>query len=52
MKILFLDESFRREERILGYGGYHVDGSATRGIGDEVAALKKRYGIPPTVELK
>ena len=52
VKILYLDDSYRREERILGYGGYHVDGAAMRRIGDDVAALKNHYGIPPAVELK
>src|SRR6266566_2378214 len=52
MKILYLDDSYRQGERVLGYGGYHVDSAAMRRIGDEVAALKDRYGIPRAVELK
>ena len=52
MKILYLDDSYRKEERILGYGGYHIDSVAMRRIGDEVAGLKRRHGIPQAVELK
>ncbi len=52
MKVLYLDDSYRKEDRILGYGGYHIDAAAMRRIGDEVAALKKRYDVPLAVELK
>jgi hypothetical protein len=52
MKIMYLDDSYRKEECILGYGGFHVNGSALRRIGDEVAALKQQYKIPLAVELK
>jgi hypothetical protein len=52
VKILYVDDSFRKEERILGYGGYCVDSAAMRRIGDEVTALKVKYQIPPSVELK
>lgn len=52
MKVLFLDDSYRREDRIFGYGGFCIDGSQVRALGDEVARLKERFGIPRGVELK
>ncbi len=52
MRILFLDDSYRSDERVLGYGGYCIDADVMRRVGDEVAALKKEYGVPQNAELK
>jgi hypothetical protein len=52
MKLLFLDDSYHRSQKLLGYGGYCIDSKRARSIAEAVAELKTRYRIPQNVELK
>jgi len=52
VKVLFLDDSYHRSKKYLGYGGFVVDGSDVRAIANDVAELKRSWKIPERVELK
>jgi len=52
MKLLFLDDSFRRDRGYLGYGGFCIDESELVNLIADVSELKRCFGIPATVELK
>ena len=52
MKILFLDDSYRKGKGYLGYGGYCLDGESVKPLASNLAELKRGYKIPKDVEIK
>ncbi len=52
MKVLFLDDSYQKNSKLLGYGGFCVAGEKLRALSDSLADLKRDYRIPLKVELK
>jgi hypothetical protein len=52
MKICFLDDSHRRQESLLGLGGFFIDDSVVRAIGDGLKEVKMAHGIPTAIEIK
>ena len=52
MKLLFLDDSFQSGKKYLGNGGFCVDSSQVRDLANAVTALKRKFRIPESVELK
>jgi hypothetical protein len=52
MKFLFLDDSYQKKSDYLGYGGFCIDGTNLRKMGDDIRALKKEFKIPESVEIK
>lgn len=52
MKVLTLDDSFHKNARILGYGGFVVDEAELRNVELGVRAVKAKHGVPQDVELK
>jgi len=52
MKLLFLDDSFQRDRGYLGYGGFCINEPELVNLIADVSELKRRFGIPETVELK
>jgi len=52
MKVLFLDDSFQKKTKYLGYGGFCVGSDKLRSVNDALSTLKKNYKIPNHVELK
>ena len=52
MKILFLDDSYQRNKKFLGYGGFCIDELQTKNLIQEILDLKDHFNIPHEVELK
>jgi len=52
MHILFLDDSYNKQQKYLGHGGFCIQDSQIGQLTKEIEALKKSYGIPLDVELK
>lgn len=52
MKILFIDDSYHKEKKYFGYGGFCIDESNVRPLTNDIAKLKHRYKIPLNVEIK
>lgn len=52
MRILFLDDSYVKQNGYLGYGGFCIAGELIRDLEDALAAVKAKHGVPRTVELK
>lgn len=52
MKILFIDDCYRKDKKYFGYGGFCIDESDVRPIINDIALIKRKYKIPLSVELK
>jgi hypothetical protein len=52
MKILFIDDCYRKDEEYLGHGGFCIDAVNLRSLASDFSKLKESYGVPDTVELK
>jgi hypothetical protein len=52
MKFLFIDESYRKDKRYFGYGGFCIDEANVKALADDIIKLKGRYKIPRGIELK
>lgn len=52
MKALFLDDSYLREQKFTGLGGFCLDARSIRALSDDFCELKRSYGIPQSVEIK
>jgi hypothetical protein len=52
MKLLFLDDSYQKESKYLGYGGFCIDQAEVRGLAEDVYKLKMFFKIPESVEIK
>ena len=52
MQCLMLDDSFQLREMTLGLGGFIIDQDQIRALTISLNRLKRRFGIPPDVELK
>jgi hypothetical protein len=50
--MLFLDDSFVRRTRFLGYGGYCVSGDVVRELDSALREVKSKHTVPGNVELK
>lgn len=52
MRVLFVDDCYRKDEKFLGHGGFCVDATSLRSLASDFSELKGTYGIPYDVELK
>ena len=52
MKILFIDDCYRKDETYLGHGGFCIDQAHLRTLSNDLSKLKETYKIPYNVELK
>ena len=52
MRVLFLDDSYQREKKYLGYGGFWIEGTNIRSLTRDLRELKSKFDIPPDVNLK
>ena len=52
MKILFLDDSFRKDKNYLGHGGLCIDEADVNKLCKDILKLKRRFRIPDYVEIK
>jgi hypothetical protein len=52
MKILFLDDCFRRDKNYFGHGGFSIDEVDINGLCEDLSRLKRRFGIPYHIEFK
>jgi hypothetical protein len=52
MKFLFLDDSYQKNAKLLGHGGFCVDAAILKELISDITDLKRRYKIPQRVELK
>lgn len=52
MKILFVDDCYRKDKKYLGHGGFCIDAGSLRTLASDFSKLKETYGIPHNVELK
>lgn len=52
MRVLFLDDSYVRHNRYLGYGGFCIDGNAIRDLDQDIIEIKNHYRVPQQIELK
>lgn len=46
MKILFLDDCFRRDRNYLGHGGFCIDEENVNNLCEDLLELKQKFGIP------
>jgi len=52
MKILFLDDSFRKDKNYLGHGGFCIDEADVNKLCEDIFKLKRMYRIPDHSEIK
>jgi len=52
MHLLFLDDSHRRKEHLLGVGGYAIDLERAKPIAKGLTEVKRKHGVPQDVEIK
>ncbi len=52
MKILFVDDCYRKDTKFLGHGGFCIDAMSLRSLASDFSELKESYGIPDDIELK
>lgn len=52
MKLLFLDDCYRKDKNYLGYGGFCIDAQHINAFCNDILKIKEHFGIPPLTELK
>ena len=52
MHLLFLDDSHRRKDNLLGIGGYSIALDQAKALAKGLLGVKRKHGVPPDVEIK
>lgn len=52
MKVLVIDDSYRKSNKYLGNGGFCIDINHYRSITDDLISIKTEFGIPEDIEIK
>lgn len=52
MKILFLDDCFRRDKNYFGHGGFCIDEENVNNLCEDLLKLKRKFRIPYHIEMK
>lgn len=52
MHLLFLDDSHRRKENLLGIGGYSIALDQAKELAKGLSEVRRKHGVPPDVEIK